>query len=74
MADLTKERCIEALLFAHCGEHMFGLFVLRERRSGFKQYCALFTCFSSSVVLIEVIYAMDTDSFIQALRKFMVRR
>ena len=74
MADLPKDRCIEAPPFTHCGVDMFGPFVIRERRSDLKQYCALFTCFASRAVHIEVANAMDTDSFIQALRRFIARR
>ena len=53
---------------------IFGSFVMRERRSDWKQYCALFTCFASWAVHIEFANAMDTDSFIQALRRFIARR
>ena len=53
---------------------MFGPFVIRERRSDLKQYCALFPCFASRAVYIEVANAVDTDSFIQALRRFIARR
>ena len=53
---------------------MFGPFVIRERRSDLKRYCALFSGFASKAVHIEVANAMDTDSFIQALRRFIARR
>ena len=39
-----------------------------------KRYCTLFTCFTSRAVYIEVTNALDTDSFIQALRRFIARR
>ena len=69
MADLPKDRCIKAPPFTHCGVDMFGPSVIRERR-----YCAVFTCFASRAVHIEVANAMDTDSFIQALRRLIARR
>ena len=53
---------------------MFGPFVIRERRSDLKRDCALFTCFPSRAVIIEVANIMDTDSFILALRRFIARR
>ena len=74
MADLTKDRCTEAASFTHCGVDMFGPFVIQERRSDLKRYCVLFTCFAGRAVHIEVSNAMDTDSFIQALRRFIARR
>ena len=55
----------------YCGVDMFGSFTIRERRSDLKQYCALFTCFASRAVHIEVTCTMETDSFIQALRRLL---
>ena len=74
MSDLSKERCCEAAPFTHCGVDMFGPFIVRERRSNLKRYCALFTCFPSRAVHIEVTCTMETDSFIQALPRFMGRQ
>ena len=34
----------------------------------------MFTCFGSRAIHIETINSLDTDSFIQALRRFMARR
>ncbi len=39
-----------------------------------KRYGALFTCLASRAVHIEVADTMETDSFIQALRRFICRR
>ena len=74
ISDLLKERCCEAPPFTHCGVDIFGPFIIRERRSHLKQCCALFTCFLSRTVHIEVTCTMETDSFIQALRRFMARQ
>ena len=74
MADLPQERCTEAAPFTYCGADMFGLLIIKERRSEFKRYGALFTCFSSHAVHIEVTNSLDADSFILALRRFMARR
>ena len=74
MADLPQERCTEAAPFAYCGVDMFGPLIIKERRSELKRYGALFTCFSSRAVHIEVTNTLDADSFILALRRFMTRR
>ena len=65
MADVLKERSTEAPPFTHCGMDMFRRFVIRERRSEMKQYCALFTCFASRAFHIVVVNVLDTDSFVQ---------
>ena len=53
---------------------MFGPQTSRKRRSDLKRCCVLFTCFASRAVHIEVANALDTDSFTQALRRFIARR
>ena len=67
MADLRQERCTEAAPFTYCGVDMFGPLIIKERRSELKRYGALFTCFSSRAVHIEVTNSLDADSFILAL-------
>ena len=53
---------------------MFGSYTIRERWPVLKGYCAIFTCFASRAVHIEVTNALDTDSFIQVLRRFIARQ
>ena len=74
MADLPKVRCLELPPFTHCGVDMFGTYTIRERRSDLRRYCALFTCFANRAVHIEITNDWDTESFIQALRRFVTRR
>ena len=74
MADLPSERISCEPPFTYCGVDMFGPFTVKEGRKEHKRYCALFTCLSSRAIHIEVTASMDTDSFIQALRRFMARR
>ena len=75
MADLPADRVSsEAPPFTYCGVDMFGPFSVKEGRKVHKRYCGLFTCLSSRAVHIEVTASMDTDSFIQALRRFVARR
>ena len=74
MADLPTDRTSCEPPFTYCGVDMFGPFLVKEGRKVLKRYCALFTCLSSRGVHIEVTASMDTDSFIQALRRFVARR
>ena len=73
MADLPQERYTEAAPFTYCGVDMFGPLIIKERRSELKCYGALFTCFSSCVVHIEVTNSLNADSFILAHRRFIAR-
>ena len=74
MANLPEERMSEAPPFTYSGADMFGPFVIKERRSELKRYVILFTCLSSRSVHLETTINMETDSFINALRRFIGRR
>ena len=74
MADLPKSRVEPAPPFSYCGVDFFGPWHVQRGRSVVKRYGALFTCFASRAVHIEVADSLETDSFIQALRRFICRR
>ena len=74
MADLPVNRTFEGPPFTNCGVDIFGLFLVKEGPKELKRYAALFTCLASRAVQIEATCTMDTDSFIQALWRFMARR
>ena len=74
MADLPKDRFEEAHPFTYCSVNMFGPFIVTVKRSNMKRYGAMFTCLASRAVHIEVTHSLDTDSFIQALRRLIARR
>ena len=46
VADLPYCRVAEAPPFTFCGVDMFGPFIIKQRRSQFKHYGAMFTCMS----------------------------
>ena len=71
MADLPQEGCTETAPFTYCGADMFGLLIVNERRSELKHYGALFNCFSSRAVHIEITNSLYADSFVLALCRFM---
>ena len=74
MADSSMDRFEEAPPFTYCVVDMFGPFTVRVKRSDMKRYGAMFTCLASRAVHIEVTHSLDTDSFIQALRRLIARR
>ena len=74
MADLPKERITPAPPFTYCGVDYFGPLYIKEGRKVLKRYGALFTCLASRAIHIETSNSLDTDSFINALRRFIARR
>jgi len=74
MADLPKERCSTEGPFTYNGLDMFGPFYIKEGRKEIKRFVALFTCLSSRAIHLETTNSLETDSFIQALRRFVSRR
>ena len=74
MTDLPHERCTEATPFTYSGVDMFGLLIIKEGGSELKRCGALFACFSSRAVRIEVTNSLDADSFILTVCRFMGRR
>ena len=64
----------DELTFTNCGVDMFGTFLIKEGRKELKRYGTLFTCLSSRAVHIECTCSLETDSFIQALCRFVARR
>ena len=74
MADLPKSRIEPAPPFTYCGVDFFGPWHVQRGRSVVKRYGALFTCLASRAVHIEVADSLETDSFINALRRFICRR
>ena len=75
MADLPKERLIPfEPPFTYTGVDFFGPFHVNRGRSTEKVYGCLFTFFTSRSVHIEDVSSLETDSFIQALRRLISNR
>ena len=75
MADLPEERVTVAPPFTFVGVDVFGPFEVYSRKtrgcsSRAKRWAALFTCMVTRGVHIEVLEAMDSSCFINALRRF----
>ncbi|XP_062415351.1 uncharacterized protein LOC134107519 [Pungitius pungitius] len=75
MADLPEERVVPDLPpFTNVGVDYFGPVDVKRGRSIVKRYGVVFTCMTSRAVHLEVAYSLDTDSCINALRRFICRR
>ena len=75
MADLPKSRVTPSKSpFTFAGVDCFGPFNVKRGRSLVKRYGIIFTCLTTRAINIEVASTLDTDSFLNALRRFVARR
>lgn len=75
MADLPEERVLpEKAPFTNVGINYFGPIDFKRCRSLLKRYGVLFTCLTSRAVHLEVACTLDTDSCINAIRRFICRQ
>lgn len=71
MADLPEDRIEPAQPFSYSGVDYFGPFYIREGGKELKRYGAIFTCLKCRAIHIETAVSLTTDSFINALRRFI---
>jgi len=71
MSDLPSDRLDPGPAFTHVAVDCFGPFFIKDRRRELKRYGILFTCLTSRAVYVDSMPSMDTDAFINALRRFM---
>ena len=74
MADLPEERITPSPPLTYCGVVYFGPFLIKQGRKEVKRYGVLFTCLASQAVHIETADSLETDSFMNTLRRFVNRR
>ena len=74
MADLPVDRLEPAPPFTFCAVDYFGPWNIKEGRNEVKRYGVLFTCMSSRAIHLESANSLDTNSFIDAFRRFTCRR
>ena len=75
MGDLPKERLMsEEPPLTHVGVVYFCPLYERQGRSNVKRYGCLFTCLAVRAVHIEDVHSLDTNGFINALRRFVSLR
>ncbi|XP_058456565.1 uncharacterized protein LOC131433963 [Malaya genurostris] len=77
MAELPSSRVIANRPFSTTGVDYWGPILLKStnRRAGpRKAYVAVFVCFCTKAVHLELVADLSTAKFIQALRRFVARR
>jgi len=78
MGDLPSSRVTPTRPFLSCGVDYAGPLLLRsiQTRSKvtYKAYLAVFVCFSTRAIHIEVVTVLTTDAFLAAFRRFIARR
>ena len=78
MAPLPKERVEMSKPFSRTGVDFAGpinVFPYRGRgKTSIKSYIALFVCFATKAIHLELVTSLDTQSFIMALKRFIARR
>ncbi|XP_055604940.1 uncharacterized protein LOC129753170 [Uranotaenia lowii] len=75
MGDLPAARVRESRPFTKTGVDYFGPVYLRHapRKPSVKAYVAVFICFATKAVHLELVTDLTTDRFLQALRRFIGR-
>lgn len=76
-ADLPRSRVIPARPFSISGVDYCGPVLLKSpvrNRAPIKAYIAIFVCFSTRAVHIELVSDLSTSAFLSALRRFVARR
>lgn len=74
MADLPKDRVLpDEAQYTRVGVDMFGPFEEKRGRGTVKRCAVIFTCLAVRAVYLEVASSLVTDSFVNALRRFIAR-
>ena len=60
--------------FTNSGVDLCGPFFVKRGRGQTKVYGVIFTCLASRAIHLEIADSLSTDSFINALRRFVARR
>ena len=60
--------------FSSTGMDLFRPAMIKQRRARLKRWGALFSCFTTQAIHLEVVEGYDTDNFIASLQRFVNRR
>jgi len=73
MSDLPEDSLKPSPPFTYCAVDYCGPWYINEGCKEIKKYVALFTCMASQAIHLEVSNTLETDSFINTLRRFICR-
>lgn len=78
MWDLPKARLLPTTPFTVVGVDYVGPFIMKDRRGrgrkDLKCWVALFVCFSSRAIHLELVLSLSADDLIRAFHRFVSRR
>lgn len=77
MGNLPKSRMQPVKPFTNCGVDYFGPLLIKEKRRNapaVKAYGAVFICFSTRAVHLELVSSLSTEAFLAALTRMISRR
>ena len=78
MSDLPCTRISPASAFLRCGVDYAGPFQIKTTKGrgskSYKAYIALFVCFTTRAIHLELVTDLSADAFIAALKRFISRR
>ena len=74
MALLPVERIKPSPPFTYTGVDCFGPLIIKRGRAEVKRWGCIFTCLSTRALHLEKLDSMSTDSFLNALVRFIARR
>ena len=74
MANLPEERIKPSSPFTHTGVDCFFPLIVKRGRSEVKRWGCIFTCLSTRAIHIEKLDNMSTESFLNAMLRFIGRR
>ena len=78
MGNLPKDRLVFDRPFLRTGVDYCGPFYIKEKRfrnrNKVKVHAAIFVCFATKVLHIELVSDLTSEAFLAALRRFFARR
>ncbi|XP_017875755.1 uncharacterized protein LOC108622407 [Ceratina calcarata] len=78
MQNLIPERCRPARAFTNCGVDYAGPFQVRDSagrgKTAHKAYIAVFVCYATRAVHVELVHDYSTSAFLAAFDRFIARR